>query len=75
MLILQGGLGPLGTLGVAGAMTWTLEARNGRTELQMVYNVGGYMQGGFTQLAPVVDGVLATQVRRLKVYVETGRPE
>src|SRR3954452_16388557 len=75
MLVLQGGLGPLGTLAVAGAMTWTLEARNGRTQLQMVYNVGGYMQGGFTQLAPAVNGVLETQVRRLKTYAETGRPE
>jgi len=33
------------------------------------------MQGGFTQLAPVVDGVLTNQVKRLKAISETGRPE
>jgi hypothetical protein len=65
----------LGTLAVAGTMTWTLGARSGRTQLQMVSNVGGYMHGGFTQLAPAVNGVLETQVRRLKAYAETGRPE
>ncbi len=48
-------------------MTWTLEARNGRTQLQIVYNVGGYIKGGFTQLAPVVERCAhETQVRRLK---------
>jgi len=41
----------------------------------VIYNVGGYMQGGFTQLAPVVDGVLTNQVKRLKAISETGRPE
>ena len=74
-LVLRGGLGPLGSMGVAGAMEWTLQERNGRTQLQMIYNVGGYMQGGFAPLAPVVDGVLAAQVKRLRTFVETGRPE
>lgn len=41
----------------------------------MNYNVGGYMPGGFVSLAPVVDGVLAIQVKRLKTFAETGRPE
>jgi uncharacterized protein YndB with AHSA1/START domain len=74
-LVLQGGLGPLGTLGVAAAMEWQLKDDNGRTSVQMVYNVGGYLKGGFTQLAPVVDGVLGAQVKRLKAFAETGRPE
>jgi len=36
---------------------------------------GGYMSGGLAQLAPVVDRVYALQVKRLKTYAETGRPE
>jgi uncharacterized protein YndB with AHSA1/START domain len=74
-LVLQGGLGPLGTMGVAGAMEWTLEEGNGRTRLQMVYNVGGYTPGGFAQLAAAVNGVLDAQVKRLKAFAETGRPD
>ena len=74
-VVLHGGLGPLGSMGVAGALEWTLDERSGRTQLQVIYNVGGYMQGGFTQLAPVVDGVLTNQVKRLKAISETGRPE
>jgi uncharacterized protein YndB with AHSA1/START domain len=74
-LVLQGGLGPLGTMGVAGAMEWTLNEGNSRTALQLVYGVGGYAPGGFVQLAAVVNGVLNAQVMRLKAFVETGRPE
>src|SRR5204862_7126374 len=75
VLVLHGGLGPLGSMGVAGALEWALEERSGRTRLQVVYNVGGYIKGDFTQLAPVVDGVITNQVKRLKSVSETGRPE
>ena len=74
-LLLQGGPGPLASLGVAGAMEWSLAARQGGTHLEVTYNAGGYMPGGLAQLAPVVDGVFALQVKRLKTYAETGRPE
>lgn len=75
MLVLNGGLGPLGTMGVAGALQWTLKEQDGRTTLVVSYNVGGYAPAGFTALAPLVDGVLAEQVTRLKTFVETGRPQ
>jgi len=75
VLVLHGGLGPLGSMGVAGAMEWDLEERSGRAQLQVVYNVGGYIKGDFTQLAPLVDGVITSQVKRLKAVSETGRPE
>ena len=74
-LVMQGALGPMATLGVSGAMGWTLDEHAGRTQLQVTYNIGGYMPGGLAPLAPAVDGVLAGQVKRLKRYVETGRPE
>lgn len=74
-LVLNGGLGPLGTMAVAGAMEWTLTSRGSRTELQVTYSVGGYAPNGFMTLAPVVDRVLAEQVQRLRTFVETGRPQ
>lgn len=74
-LTLQGGLGPLASLGVSGAMQWTLTDRAGGTHLEVTYNVGGYMPGGLAALAPLVDQVMGLQVTRFKTFVETGRPE
>jgi len=74
-LRLQGGLGPLGSLAVAGTMTWVITETSGRSRLELTYNVGGYLSGGLISLASPVDGVLTTQVKRLKTFVETGRPE
>lgn len=73
-LVLRGGLGPLGSMGIDGAMEWSLREQNGRTRLELTYNVGGYAKGGFAALAPAVDGVLAEQVARLVSLIETGRP-
>lgn len=72
-LVLNGGLGPLGTMAVTGAMEWTLEARGTGTHLQVVYNVGGYVPGGLEAIAAPVDGVLTEQVTRLRTFVETGK--
>ena len=74
MLVMRGGLGPLGSMGIDGAMEWSLTEQSGRTRLDLTYNVGGYMKGGFAPLAPAVDGVLAEQVARLTSFIETGRP-
>lgn len=72
---MTGGLGPLQSAGVAGSMAWTFTAAEGGTKLEISYNVGGSMPGGFEKVAPVVDGVLAGQFARLKSWVETGKPE
>lgn len=74
-LVLNGGLGPLGTMAVSGALEWTLEARGTGTHLQVVYNVGGYAPGGLKPLAAPVDGVLTEQVMRLRTFVETGKAQ
>lgn len=73
MVRLEGSLGPLQATGAGGHLTWMLEARDGGTALTWTYNVGGYMQGGFKQVAPAVDGVFAEQMARLKSLVETGK--
>jgi hypothetical protein len=36
--------------------------------------VGGYAPKGLADLAPVVDGVLTEQLRRLKNFVVHGKP-
>lgn len=75
-LHLSGGLGPLGAMAVNGSMVWTItDGAMGKSRIELTYNVGGYVPGGLNTLAPVVDGVLAAQVRRFKAFVETGRPQ
>jgi hypothetical protein len=73
-LRLVGALGPLQESGPSGTLTFELAERVGVTETTMTYAVGGYRQGGLQELAPVVDTVLAAQLRRLKSFVEKGIP-
>jgi uncharacterized protein YndB with AHSA1/START domain len=65
MLRLHGGLGPLQGEGAAGALTWTLKAVPGGTEITQSYVVGGYIRMGAEKLAPLVDGVMTEQLSRL----------
>lgn len=73
-LRLVGGLGPLQGEGLSGSLTWTIEARESGSELRLDYVVGGYSVRGFDRYAPLVDGVLAEQMLRLKAWIETGKP-
>lgn len=67
-------LGPLQDEGVSGALFFNLTPKDGGTELTVTYNVGG-ARDFIVSAAPNVDGVIAEAARRLKAYVETGRPE
>jgi hypothetical protein len=61
-----GGLGPLQMLGVHGGMSWKFEAIDANTtKILHHYQVNGYMKGGFTGLAPIVDKVQTIQVESL----------
>jgi hypothetical protein len=71
---MQGGLGPLQTAGVAGAMSWRFIAAPTGTKIEMSYSVGGYVQGGLDKMSAAVNGVLGEQFTRLKTYIETGKP-
>jgi uncharacterized protein YndB with AHSA1/START domain len=64
-LRLRGSLGPLMDLGLVGTMIWRLEPTEAGTRFLWQYVVQGHMDGGFEQLAPVVDRVNATQLERL----------
>ena len=66
-------LGPLQDEGVSAALAFNLKARDGGTELVTTYNVGG-ARDFVVSIAPAVDSVLGGAVKRLKSYVETGKP-
>jgi uncharacterized protein YndB with AHSA1/START domain len=74
-MTMTGGLGPLQTAGVAGALTFQITPKATASEMAILYNVGGYYPGGLTSIAPGVDGVLTLQFDRLKRLIETGNAE
>lgn len=74
MLRLSGGLGPLQASGVTGSLSWKLTNAGSSTTVEVTYAVGGFMEGGFERVAPAVNAVIGEQLRRLKLFVETGKP-
>lgn len=75
LLRMEGGLGPLQSLGVNGSLSWHLHPQEGGTRLEIRYNVGGYLSDGLDAWAKPVDSVLEEQLGRLKNLIETGMPE
>lgn len=69
-LRMHGGLGPLQSMGVAGAMTFALEKTETGTLLGYKYAVTG---AGGEALAEAVDRVQLGQLQRLQRYVEGGK--
>lgn len=65
VLRLSGALGPLGTEGLAGGLTWQLEAADGGTRVTQTYVVGGNMRFERAVISAGVDGVLREQLTRL----------
>ena len=74
ILRLSGALGPLQASGVAGTLTWKLTSNTDNTRVHLSYSVGGFVDGGFEKIAPLVENVLHGQLHRLKQFVETGKP-
>ncbi len=72
---LYANLGPLQDLPVHGVFTIATGTSEGRTMLRMTYRVGGSSDAGLDKLAPAVDRVIAEAYKRLKLFVETGRPD
>ena len=66
-LTLRGALGPFQGQGVAGALSWTLTAVDGQTDVTLTYVLGGYLTlpGGFEQWAKNADAMLAGQIEGL----------
>jgi hypothetical protein len=66
----DGALGPLQTMAVQGRMIWEIVALNAEdpdvgSRISFTYKVHGHLEGGFTELAPVVDRVIGAQLDRL----------
>jgi uncharacterized protein YndB with AHSA1/START domain len=75
VLRLQAGLGPLMEMPVTGVLTFGTARRDGATRLRVTYRVAGAPDAGLDKLATAVDGVIGEQVRRLKLFIETGKPD
>lgn len=72
-ILLTGSLGPLLYEATSGVMDVQLKSRAGGSELTLDYRASGFFKGGAEKLAPIVDKVLADQMRRYRAYA-TGRP-
>lgn len=75
MVRLDAVLGPLQDEGAAGALTFQVKPKGAGSELVQTYNVGGMRASAAKSFAGPVDGVMSTQMRRLKAYVETSGPK
>lgn len=68
---MQGGLGPLQQFPVTGIMTLELKSLEKRTLVTWTYTVSGYIPGGVSRFAAVVNMVLGHQFKRfLKAAAE-----
>lgn len=68
-LRIDGAVGPLQDEGVAGALTWQVNAAPGGVEIVQTYNVGG-VRPEMVRNAALVDQVMAEQLAGLKAYLE-----
>jgi len=71
--ILTGSLGPLLYEATSGVMDLTVERIAAGSRVTMNYRASGFYKGGADKLAPLVDQVLADQMKRYRVYA-TARP-
>ncbi len=70
---LEGGMGPLQEQGVAGSMTINFKPAGDGTDIDLTYNVGGFMPGGeakMKQWSEPVKMVITQQMERLSAFAE-----
>jgi uncharacterized protein YndB with AHSA1/START domain len=72
-VVLTGALGPLLYEATAGVMDVQVKSTAGGSQLILDYRAAGFARGGGDKLAPIVDQVLAGQMKRLRTYA-TARP-
>jgi hypothetical protein len=76
MLRMEGAFGPLQGEAIVATMTFELSPEGDKaTKVKMTYVAGGYSPTGFEKLAPLVDGVLGTQLDGLKTAAEAPAPD
>jgi len=69
----RGAMGPFQSQGVDGALTFTLSAKDGGTDLVLDNNVGGFIKGGMGKWPAAADAMLTDLVAHLKFYAENGK--
>jgi hypothetical protein len=67
-IVMTGSLGPLLYEATTGVMDVQFERIAGGSKITLDYRVAGFAEGGGQKLAPLVDGVLAEQMRRYRVF-------
>ena len=73
-IVFTGSLGPLLYEATSGVMSVKVEPIAGGSKLTMNYRVAGFAKGGGAQMAPLVDQVLAEQMKRFRSYA-AGAPK
>ena len=71
-VVLTGALGPLLYEATTGVMDVKVEKIAGGSRISMNYRAAGFANGGAEKLAPLVDQVLAEQMKRLRTYAAAG---
>lgn len=76
LLRLSGAFGPLQGEALTGTLTIRITPGGGsKSTIVFEYVVGGYSRIPLTELAPLVDGVIAEQHRRLLRLIASGSPD
>ena len=66
--VLTGSLGPLLFEATAAVMDVKVERIAGGSRVTMNYRAAGFANGGAEKMAPIVDGVLGEQMKRLRTF-------
>jgi hypothetical protein len=74
-VVLTGSLGPLLYEATAGVMDVRFERIAGGARVTMNYRAAGFAKGNGDKLAPIVDQVLADQMKRFRVFAAGGAPK
>jgi uncharacterized protein YndB with AHSA1/START domain len=73
-IVMTGSLGPLLYEATAGVMDVKVERIAGGSRITMNYRAAGFAKGGAAAMAPLVDQVLAEQLKRFRVFA-AGAPK
>ena len=74
-IVMTGSLGPLLYEATAGVMDIKVERIAGGSRVTMNYRAAGFANGGAAAMAPLVDQVLADQLKRFRAYAAGGAPK
>lgn len=70
-VVLTGSLGPLLYEATSGVMDVQVKMQSAGAQLVLDYKVAGFANGGADTMAPLVDRVLAEQMRRFRAFATT----